>query len=210
MSAGRLIVWRHGRTQWNHEGRFQGQADLSLDEVGVAQAKAAAPLLAEYRPAVLVSSDLRRTTETMAEFVAITAQPVAYDQDLREIDVGSWAGRSVDEIRAEEPEMSARISGFDPDVRRGGDGETLRELADRAEKGFRRAIDSVPDGQTVLVACHGLATRVGIGQLLGLGPGQWELLGGLDNCGWIVLVPGRTVPWRVHGWNLRAPQSESR
>lgn len=47
MSAGRLVVWRHGRTSWNLEGRIQGQTDIELDSVGVAQAQAAAAHLAK-------------------------------------------------------------------------------------------------------------------------------------------------------------------
>lgn len=204
MTARRLIVWRHGRTAWNAENRFQGQADIPLDELGLAQAEAAAAVLEAYRPAALISSDLSRAAQTAKALAARTGLEISYDQDLREIDVGSWAGLLASEIRERFPELSARVRAFDPDVRRGGDGETLREVADRAEKGFRRAIDAVSDGETVVVASHGLATRIGIGQFVGLGPPHWEALGALHNCAWVVVVPGRNG-WQIEGWNLRAP-----
>ena len=60
----RLLLWRHGRTAWNHERRMQGQTDVDLDETGVEQAAAAAPALAARDPKLIISSDLRRCTRT--------------------------------------------------------------------------------------------------------------------------------------------------
>ena len=60
MTAARIIIWRHGRTEWNVGDRFQGQADIPIDGVGYAQAVRAAEVLAAYRPTGLYSSDLAR------------------------------------------------------------------------------------------------------------------------------------------------------
>src|ERR1700749_4909055 len=54
----RLVLWRHGQTPWNIQGRFQGQTDIQLDEVGVEQAERAARLLAPLRPDALLASEL--------------------------------------------------------------------------------------------------------------------------------------------------------
>ncbi|MER7168943.1 histidine phosphatase family protein, partial [Micromonospora sp. NPDC000207] len=60
----RLIVWRHGNTEWNAAGRVQGQTDVPLNDRGRDQARAAAPLLAALRPDAIVSSDLSRAADT--------------------------------------------------------------------------------------------------------------------------------------------------
>src|SRR3979411_941630 len=60
----RLILWRHGRTEWNLIGRFQGHLDVDLDDVGIAQAEEASHRVALYEPDVIVSSDPRRATRT--------------------------------------------------------------------------------------------------------------------------------------------------
>lgn len=199
MTAARLVVWRHGRTAWNFEGKFQGQTDIPLDEVGVAQARAAAARLAALGPAAIVSSDLQRAAQTAAELARLTGLEVTYDADLREIDVGSWAGMTREEFRVRFPDIQARGDAGE-DYRRGGSGETVAELAERAEKGLRRAIDLVGDGETVVAACHGLAMRVGIARLVGLPAAYWEALGGLSNCSWVVCEPGRHG-WRIIEWN---------
>ena len=62
----RLVLVRHGQTAWNAEGRAQGHADVSLDDVGRTQAETMAPVVAAYDPVALVSSDLARARETAA------------------------------------------------------------------------------------------------------------------------------------------------
>lgn len=196
MSAAKLVVWRHGQTRWNVERRMQGQTDVPLDEVGVAQARAAAVQLAALRPAAIVSSDLKRAAQTAAELARLTGLEVTYDPDLREIDVGSWAGMTSAEVR---DRLAARLDAG-KDFRRGGDGETLAELSERAEKALRRAIDLVPDGETVVAASHGMATRVGVAGLVGLPLEHFEVLGALRNCSWVVCEP-RHGRWQIVEWN---------
>src|ERR1035437_598375 len=71
-SSTRLLLWRHGQTQWNVEGRFQGQSDIPLDAVGHQQAERAARLLAALRPDVIISSDLGRALATAAPLARLT------------------------------------------------------------------------------------------------------------------------------------------
>ena len=108
MTAGQLIVLRHGRTEWNATGRFQGQADIPLDHRGLAQANGAARVLAELAPAAIVSSDLRRATQTAGALSELTGLAVALDARLREIDVGSWEGLTIEEILDVDPGLAAR------------------------------------------------------------------------------------------------------
>ena len=80
----RLVIWRHGRTTWNAEHRFQGQSDVPLDAVGVEQARRAAVELAALKPSVIVSSDLQRARDTAAALAAVTGLEVNLDRRLRE------------------------------------------------------------------------------------------------------------------------------
>ncbi|RYY43820.1 MAG: histidine phosphatase family protein, partial [Actinomycetales bacterium] len=68
----RVVLWRHGRTEWNVAGRVQGQTDTSLDDVGREQARAAAARLASLRPVRILSSDLERARDTAEELSRVT------------------------------------------------------------------------------------------------------------------------------------------
>src|SRR5215831_6697386 len=88
----RLVLWRHGQTQWNVDGRFQGQSDIPLDPVGEQQAERAARLLAALQPAAIFSSDLARATATAAPLARLTGLRVIPEKDLRERFGGRWEG----------------------------------------------------------------------------------------------------------------------
>ncbi len=113
----RLVLWRHGQTPWNVQGRFQGQTDIQLDEVGVEQAERAARLLAALRPDVIISSDLSRAMATAAPLSRLTGLTVTTDKDLRERHGGAWEGLTDVEIRTRYPVEHAQW--FPPE------GETL-------------------------------------------------------------------------------------
>src|SRR5690242_19637486 len=80
----RLVLWRHGQTEWNMQGRFQGQTDIPLDEIGQQQAERAARLLAALQPSAIFSSDLIRAAATAAPLARLTGLTVTLDKDLRE------------------------------------------------------------------------------------------------------------------------------
>ena len=111
MTAGRLIVWRHGRTEWNLQDKIQGQADIPLDSVGMEQARAAAARLASLAPTRLFASDLRRAAATAGELAALTGLKIEYDEALREIHVDEWAGLTSAELHAAHPEAAAYTPG---------------------------------------------------------------------------------------------------
>src|SRR5215470_13238242 len=134
MTAGRLIVWRHGRTEWNLQDKIQGQADIPLDSVGLEQARTAAAPLASTR---LFASDLRRAAATAGELAALTGLKIEYDESLREIDVDDWAGMTMAELAAIHPEAAARIRSGEPQ-RRGTAGETVEEVALRFSASLER------------------------------------------------------------------------
>lgn len=197
MTASKIIVWRHGRTEWNRTNRFQGQADIGLDALGERQAKRAAAVLAGYAPAALYSSDLSRAFRTAGALAELTGLPVRTDERLREIHVGSWEGLTGDEVKAADPESYVKLRAGE-DVRRSPTGESVSEVGSRTAAALAEIGSSVPDGECVVVASHGLAARAGIAQLVGLEPAQWRLLGSMDNCCW------STIEWHRGGgyWRL--------
>jgi probable phosphoglycerate mutase len=188
------VLWRHGQTAWNLEGRFQGTTDIPLTEIGVGQAKRAARLLAALKPDAVIASDLQRAADTAAELAALTGLDVSHHEGLRETYAGVWQGLTHDEISSRFGEEYAAWKRGEP-VRRGG-GELETEVADRAAPVVLAAADKLPDGGTLVVVSHGGAIRTAIGRLLGLEPHTWESLGGLSNCCWSVLGRG------VRGWRL--------
>lgn len=204
MTAQRIVLWRHGRTAWNRTNRFQGQADIELDEVGRAQAARAAEVLAAFEPAVLWSSDLSRARETAGALAAVTGLEVTTDKRLREIHVGSWEGLTGDEVAQVDPELSRRLRAGE-DVRRSATGESPSEVALRVAECLGELAEAGPDGSTVVAASHGLAGRVGVAKLVGLPTEHRRLFGGLSNCGWVSLDRHRSGRyWRIEAYNASA------
>lgn len=202
MTAMRLIIWRHGRTEWNHTGKFQGQADVPLDELGHLQAKRTAPVLAAFGPARIVSSDLSRARQTAAPLAELTGLEVTEDARLREIHVGSWEGLTAAEVAEQEPDRAERYLAGE-DIRRSDTGETVAEVSARVMEALTEVADGTPDGDTAIVVMHGLAARVGVCGLVGFPEPTWRLLGGMHNCGWITLERHRTGGyWRIDEYNV--------
>jgi glucosyl-3-phosphoglycerate phosphatase len=206
VTAGQLIVLRHGRTSWNREGRFQGQADIPLDDRGRAQAVRAAAVLAELAPAAIVASDLGRARETAAAVSAATGLPVVTDARLREIHVGSWEGLTAADVVAVDPDLGARYLQGE-DVRRSATGETIAEVAERVADALTEIAAIAESASTVIVVMHGLAARVGVCRFVGLPQTSWQALGGMHNCGWITVErhPGGGY-WRIADYNVTAPR----
>ena len=188
------MLLRHGRTDYNLTGRIQGQLDIALDAVGLAQALDVADALSAASPYAVVSSDLSRalaTAEAVADAAGVT---VVADVRLREISLGAWEGLTGEEARARFPEEHAAwVAG--EDVRRGG-GETYREAARRAVAAVTEALSPLPDGRTLVVVTHGGTARAALGSLLELPPYDWWRFAPLGNTCWSVLVEG------ARGWRL--------
>jgi probable phosphoglycerate mutase len=206
VTAGRVVVLRHGRTGHNLRHIWQGQLDVPLDDVGTAQAKAAAEVLAPLRPAAVVSSDLVRAAATADAVAAAAGLPVERDPRLREIDVGRWEGLTRDEIAAAgDADLLAAWRRGD-DVPLGG-AERPSDLGRRGAVALAEHAAAL-DGGTLLVVAHGALLRAAVLTLLGVEQPRWTMLAGLPNCGWGVLEPGDPA-WRLVGWGLTAPDAPS-
>ena len=119
-----LYLVRHGETDWNREGRWQGHYDRPLSAAGCAQAAAAARRLARERISQIHASDLKRAAETAHIIGETNGLDVRLNRALREVDVGSWAGLTHAEAKERFPEGYARR-------RAGGTGWTKRLKASR-------------------------------------------------------------------------------
>ncbi len=195
----RLVLWRHGRTEWNAQGRTQGQSDVPLDEVGREQARASAARLASLDPAAIVSSDLVRAADTAAALVALTDLEVTYDARLREVHFGEREGMSFEESMQRYPDET-RSWVRSEEVRFPG-GETYVETAQRFAAALHDVIAGMGDDDLVVVASHGGAMRVGTCEFLGIPPALWTAFGGFANCNWAVLRESRLGGWRIEEWN---------
>jgi len=127
----RVVLWRHGQTDWNVENRFQGHSDIPLNKVGQYQASEAAKVLAALRPDRIISSDLIRAQETAAALAALTDIKVEINPNLRETDGGLWEGKLASENRATHGELFASwYEGGDEPA--GVTGERRSDVAKRA------------------------------------------------------------------------------
>lgn len=200
MSASRVVLLRHGVTDWNDGGRFQGQADVPLNEVGRAQAAAAAEVLAGLGISRIYASDLGRADETARIVAARCGLTVTSDRRLQEVNVGSWSGRSMDEIGASVPDFWPALR-EGRDFRRSPEGETATEAGQRVALALLDHAEAAADGEVLLAVGHGLSLRVGALLLMGLDYSSARLFRGMGNCHWSVLQPGGEY-WRLQAYNV--------
>lgn len=172
------MLVRHGESVWNAEARIQGQRCAGLSAIGHAQAKAlASALSSSYPGALLVSSDLQRTRETVAPLALMLGVEPAFDAGLRERTFGDWEGRLRTEVsRDDAPRWQRWLDGEDVIDEIGG--ESAVALADRVEPVLRRLLERTPQGGVTVAITHGGPIWHGTHRLLGLIPGT---LGGVSN-----------------------------
>jgi len=191
----RIVLWRHGQTDWNLVNRFQGHSDIPLNQTGIEQARRAAPLLFGLRPSKIISSDLIRAKQTAEELANLSKLPIHIDPGLRETNGGKWEGRTGAENRADDYEKF--VNWLDGNDEPAGDfGERRSEIALRAVTAIEKALDQ--ETETLVVVTHGGTARIIIGKMLGLPMTQWASIGGLSNASWSILETGH----HRKGWIL--------
>ena len=171
----RVVLVRHGETEWNRVERFRGHADVALNETGIRQAEAtAARVAAQWRTAIVYSSPLSRARRTAEAIAARSSVSVRIHAELSDIDYGAWQGLSPDEVRQRWPEQlrdwyqapqRATIPG----------GESLDELRTRCARALRQIVADHPQDTVVMVG-HTVINRVLLLHVLGLGNDRfWHL-----------------------------------
>ena len=204
MTLRRLILLRHGQTDYNVAGRMQGHLDSVLTAVGHEQAAAAAPVLAALGPDRVVSSDLQRAVDTAEVVGAACGLAVKFDARLRETHLGEWQGCTVPEIDVDYPGAIATWRS-DPTWAPPG-GESRVDVVARS----RPVVDELDaefgdsDGSsTVLLVAHGGLIAGLVTGLMALPTEVWPSFGGLGNCRWAVLARREDHPrWRLAGYNV--------
>lgn len=159
-AATRLLVIRHGQTDWNAQARMQGHRDIALNAQGQREAAALARALAHEAPARVVSSDLQRARQTALAFADPLGWTVERDPALRERAFGDYEGLTLAEIAQRDPEGAAAWQRRDPRYAPPGGGESLEQFRARVEPALRCWLDRTRGGLLVVVTHGGVADLV--------------------------------------------------
>jgi broad specificity phosphatase PhoE len=198
----RIVLVRHGQTDYNREGRWQGSgADVPLNDVGRAEAERVARALAarfDGRLAAIYTSDLERARGTARILAAQLGLEAIDEPALRELSHGRWEGLTHEEVLARWPEEHAAYQADPYDVRRGG-GDSYRDLEQR----LWPALESIAErhrGERVVAVSHGGPIRLALSRILGHPLTDRDALGVVNGswfeiarspAGWAVEATGR-------------------
>ena len=160
----RILLVRHGESEWNSVRRLQGQADINLSVRGRDQASELRATIAALEPDVVLTSDLKRAVDTAA---LLGHADAARSTRLREIDVGEWTGTPIEELIARDADgyRGWRAGTYTPPG-----GETWGAFADRTTAAVTEALRQGAD--QLLVVCHGGVIRALLQRLIGLPPSK--------------------------------------
>jgi broad specificity phosphatase PhoE len=169
----RLLLARHGQTEWHSDNRYVSRTDIGLTETGREQASTLARRAQREKVDLVLSSPLGRALETAKPAAAACDLEPQTDGRLRELDFGDWEGRTLSEIRDEDSESVRR---FEESAEHGfPGGEPLQEGAERVIEVFAD-ISRSHAGGTVLVVAHNTLLRLALCRMLGVELGQYRRL----------------------------------
>ena len=166
----KILLARHGETPWNAEGRYQGQEDIPLSDVGIGQATALGERLRDLPIQRAIASPLSRARRT-AELAlgAERAGKLMFDGGLKEIAHGEWEGLLASEIDERDGERLRAWRDAPETVQMPGEGgESLQQVLDRAWPAFARACAGLGADDTLLVVAHDAVNRVLLCRILGI------------------------------------------
>ena len=162
----RIILIRHGQTEWNREERFRGRVDIDLDEVGISQAKAAAEWVTPWEVAAIYSSPLKRAMATAEAIAARLGLPVEILEGLNDMHFGVWQGMPIAEAEEKYPQLFD-IWRYSPEQLRIPDGETLEDVRSRVVATVDDLV-AKHQNETVALVTHRVVCKVLLCHLLGL------------------------------------------
>ncbi|WP_378956287.1 histidine phosphatase family protein [Pelosinus sp. sgz500959] len=153
----KVILVRHGQTQWNLDMKYQGHCDIELTEKGVEQAMLAAQRLAGENISALYASDLSRALKTAECIGAKHNLPVTAVPELREINFGEWEGLTFESINSQSKDERSKLFTHPDEIIIPG-GETFRQVKERAINAITKLVAQHPD-QTIVIVSHGATIR---------------------------------------------------
>lgn len=163
----KFLLVRHGETEWNKLGRFQGQQEIALNERGLAQARETAQALAALKPTSLYSSPLHRTMQAAEEVSRVVGLPVVKEEGFKELRLGDLEGVTGQEMRERWPQVYAAWRS-DPATVVMPNGESLAQLQERAWGALLNLEKSHEESDILVVVSHNFAIRCIIAKLLGM------------------------------------------
>ncbi len=171
-SKKRIILVRHGETDWNKQGRFQGQIDIPLNQNGKFQAKAASEFLKNNIIQKAFSSSLSRPKETAQ--IILNEHPgveISLKDSLKEIGHGKWEGKLESEISSDWPDL-LKTWKTSPEKVQMPDGENITEVSIRSINGWNEICKDLKNEETALVVAHDAVNKTILCHLLGLMPSK--------------------------------------
>ena len=162
----RLILVRHGETEWNRQSRIVGHTEIPLNEMGRKQAALLAHALRDEKPSVIYASPLQRTRETAAEISRVLGVQVQFDDALKEIAAGDIDGLTFEEVAENHSDFFKHWMRGDPSLRLPG-GESFTDLRNRTWPLLQRIVSEHTDGDVIIVS-HTLAIMSMIAAALGM------------------------------------------
>ena len=156
----KIVFIRHGQTEWNKSGKYQGQSDVALSEEGIEQARCLAKHFPLDRLDCVYSSDLQRSMATAETVAGRFGLKVHKEEAFREISFGDWEGKMLRDIAKEEPENFEKFF-MQPDELQIPNAETFQQTQLRAMEAVQKIIDkhSTEKNSHIIIVAHGSVNR---------------------------------------------------
>ncbi len=165
----KLILIRHGRTEWNVQGRVQGRTDIPLDETGTMQAQAVAKRLACEKIDAIYASPLSRAYDTAAAIAAYHPCEITKAEELTEIRFGAWEGKTAKELEAQYADLWQDWNWvLHPETCRKMGAESADEILQRTLSALQRAYCENAKDAAVVFVSHTMPIKLLTAFLIGL------------------------------------------
>ena len=162
----RIILVRHGETEWNKEEVFRGRIDVKLNSTGLSQAEETGKALSGEAIQVVYTSPLSRAHDTARKIIHFQDAPVVIEDSFTDLDFGEWQGLPLSEVRERYSDIYRRWKD-EPHLVKFSGGESLREVSERSKSALQKLILEHPE-ETCAIVSHRVICKVMILSMLGL------------------------------------------